>query len=182
MRRVKHLPRYTVSDYTLWEGAWELIDGIPYSMSPPAVRKHQVLAGQLFLQIGNSIAKLKEGCGNCRVVYELDWILDNTTVVRPDIAVICAQTGDFITAPPALIIEVLSPSTALKDRRVKFDIYEEQGVLYYVVIDPETKIYSVYVLREGSYAEQKNITPFTLHEKCVIELDIDKAFLELGEE
>ena len=62
------------------------------------------------------------------VVYELDWIISDTTVVRPDIAIICDKTGDFITSPPALIIEIISPSTALKDRQVKFDIYQEQGV------------------------------------------------------
>jgi hypothetical protein len=31
---VKILPYYTYEDYVQWEGKWELIDGIPYAMSP----------------------------------------------------------------------------------------------------------------------------------------------------
>jgi hypothetical protein len=38
---IKILPHYTYSDYEQWEGQWELIDGIPYAMSPLPVPKHQ---------------------------------------------------------------------------------------------------------------------------------------------
>jgi Uma2 family endonuclease len=179
MRPLKYIPRYTVKDYSLWEGDWELIDGIPYAMSPSPVRKHQQLGAFITLQIGNSIQKQKEVCGDCQVVYELDWILDDNTVLRPDIAVICHATGDFITAPPVLIVEILSPSTAFKDRQVKFDIYEEQGVRYYIIIDPGTKTYNFYLLTNALYVEQKNVTSFIIHDKCAVQLDLDKALAEL---
>jgi hypothetical protein len=31
---VKILPHYTYEDYCKWEGRWELINGIPHTMSP----------------------------------------------------------------------------------------------------------------------------------------------------
>jgi hypothetical protein len=43
----KILPHYTYDDYVHWEGKWELIDGIPYAMSPAPVPKHQVVSNNL---------------------------------------------------------------------------------------------------------------------------------------
>jgi hypothetical protein len=44
---VKILPHYTYADYVQWEGQWELIDDIPYAMSPSPVPKHQRIANNL---------------------------------------------------------------------------------------------------------------------------------------
>ena len=30
----EQLPHYTYEDYLCWEGRWELINGIPYAMTP----------------------------------------------------------------------------------------------------------------------------------------------------
>ena len=179
MQPHKYLPSYTVEDYNRWEGDWELIDGIPYSMSPSPVRKHQLIAAALFLQIGNSINSQKENCSDCNAFYELDWILSDSTVVRPDIAITCEETGDFLSKPPVVIIEILSPSTAFKDKHVKFDIYEEEGVKYYLVVDPNSKTYQVYELVNGHYLEREGISSFVIHDKCSIELNLDKALSEL---
>jgi hypothetical protein len=45
--------RYTYGDYLTWDDdeRWELIDGIPYNMTPAPRRLHQKLAGEIFLQI-----------------------------------------------------------------------------------------------------------------------------------
>jgi hypothetical protein len=40
----KILPSYTYEDYLHWEGRWELIDGIPYAMSPFPAPRHQRIA------------------------------------------------------------------------------------------------------------------------------------------
>jgi Uma2 family endonuclease len=137
------------------------------------------LAGQLYLQIGNDIQKKKEVCKECWYLYEVDWVVNNTTVVRPDIAIICGKTGNFITSPPVLIIEILSSSTALKDRHVKFGIYEEQRVKYYIIVNPDTKSYTIYALKGGHYTEQNNLSSFTIHGNCSIDLDIHKALAAL---
>ena len=36
----KYRPHYTYEDYLLWEGRWELIEGMPYAMSPTPVIDH----------------------------------------------------------------------------------------------------------------------------------------------
>jgi Uma2 family endonuclease len=178
MRPVTYIPRYTIDDYRQWEGNWELIDGIPYSMSPSPVRRHQLIAAELVTAMKISLKKLKAECGDCVLVYELDWILSDNTVVRPDIAVVCNDVGDFITSPPILIIEILSPSTAFKDRQVKFDIYEEQGVKHYLIIDPDTKACSIYLLVNGKYVQQKNSSSYILHNNCSVEFDVEKVLDE----
>jgi Uma2 family endonuclease len=179
MQPHKYLPNYTVEDYNRWEGDWELIDGIPYSMSPSPVRRHQQLAMALTLQIGNSIKSQKEKCGNCEAFYELDWILSDNTVLCPDIAITCNETGDFLTKAPVLIIEILSPSTALKDRHQKFEIYEKEGVRYYVIADPNSKTYQVYELVNGRYQEKNGSSSFAVHNDCAIEINLDEALTEL---
>lgn len=36
----KYLPNYTYEDYCQSEGQWELIEGIPYAMSPLSIPIH----------------------------------------------------------------------------------------------------------------------------------------------
>jgi Uma2 family endonuclease len=186
MRSIKYLPNYTANDYNSWLGDWELIDGIPWVLNPSLrtlnsspIRRHQRLAMMLVFQIETFLRKEKDKCGSCEVVHGLDWMIDNSTVVRPDVAITCNDKNDFITSPPVLIIEILSPSTAPKDRHVKFGIYEEQAVKYYILVNPDTKTYSVYILTDKRYIEQKEVSSFTIHDKCAVDLDIDKALAEL---
>ncbi len=172
MRAHQYNPGYTVADYNMWEGDWELIDGYPYAMSPSASAKHQRFASKLHVQFVLSLAKAKGGSDNCEVFYELDWIINDNTVVRPDLVIVCNQTDKFITSSPKLVIEILSPSTALKDRHIKFDIYEEQGVPYYTIIDPETLQYNVYVLTKGSYLKKNDTRVFVIDTKCEVDLNL----------
>jgi hypothetical protein len=37
----KFRPFYTYEDYCQWEGRWELIEGLPYAMSPLPIPAHQ---------------------------------------------------------------------------------------------------------------------------------------------
>jgi hypothetical protein len=43
------LPHYTYDDWLNWEGQWELIEGIPYAMSPMPVPNHQRIAANLLI-------------------------------------------------------------------------------------------------------------------------------------
>ena len=42
--RIEDLPHYTYDDYVQWEGRWELINGIPYAMTPAPSVKHQLIS------------------------------------------------------------------------------------------------------------------------------------------
>jgi Uma2 family endonuclease len=175
MRQLKYIPQYTATDYQKWEGDWELIDGMPYAMSPSASVPHQDLAGELIWQIRDSLKKNKSEC-NCRQLHETDWVVSDSIVLRPDIVVVCDSSVNlYITNAPVLIIEILSPSTASKDRFLKMEIYEEYGVKYYIIVDPASKTFIINELVNGQYRERKNSNSYLLDDKCAIELDIDSA-------
>src|SRR5689334_2550335 len=105
---VKILPYYTYEDYVQWEGKWELIDGIPYAMSPSATPKHQIIANTL----GALFYIALKNCKHCKAAQATDFKIAEDTVVQPDLAVLCRPTDKkFIDFPPALVVEILSPST-----------------------------------------------------------------------
>ena len=62
------------------------------------------------------------------------------------------------TFAPSLIVEILAPSTALKDRHTKYALYQSQGIKYYLIVDPDTKETEVYKLDDNVYSlHQKGI-------------------------
>ncbi|MBR1885284.1 MAG: Uma2 family endonuclease, partial [Schwartzia sp.] len=56
---------------------------------------------------------------------------------------------DGIYGAPDLVVEVLSPSTATRDKGTKKAVYERAGVLEYWIVDPLAKSIDVYHLREN---------------------------------
>ncbi len=124
--KIDYIPRYTYDDFAKWEGRWELIEGIPYAMTPLPVIEHQRISGNIYTQLSEKL----EDCDECIVLLPVDWKIDEETVLDPDILVVCEEvSGKYITNPPVVIFEILSSSTAFKDRNMKYKIYEDQGVI-----------------------------------------------------
>jgi Uma2 family endonuclease len=147
----EYLPHYTYEDYAQWEGRWELIEGMPYAMSPAPGLKHQRVNGNLH----NLFHQALSNCRQCVVYLPIDWKIDESTVVQPDLSVVCdGSSGNYIETPPVLVAEILSPSTAQKDRHIKYDIYRQQGVKYYLIIDPEREQVQVYEREAGNFVER----------------------------
>lgn len=135
------IPQYTVQDYQHWEGDWELWSGIPVSMSPGPFGRHQRAARNLVQELSGALLSVK--C-NAEVLYELDWVVSQNTVVRPDVVVICGQGPDeHLVSPPAIVAEVLSKSTQQRDQTYKRDLYREQNVEAYLLLDPEAETLQV---------------------------------------
>lgn len=57
----------------------------------------------------------------------------------------------FLDFTPVLVAEILSPSTALRDRHTKYELYEQQVVKYYLIIDADNTEVEVYQLIEEKY-------------------------------
>jgi Uma2 family endonuclease len=172
---VEWLPQYTYKDYEKWEGDWELIKGFPYAMSPAPQRRHQYVGGQFVTLTNNALAKHKNNCA-CEVLYESDWIINDNTVVRPDVMIICNMpSSDFVRTPPVLVLEIFSASTRLKDRNLKFKLYEENGVRYYLMADPEQNKMEVFRLKNNRY-EETTESLFQLTDSCAIQLDLKSIF------
>jgi Uma2 family endonuclease len=164
---VKILPYYTYADYVQWEGQWEVIDGIPYAMSPAPTPKHQILGANLLAEFRFAL----KTCKYCYVSQPVDYKITEDTIVQPDILILCQETKKkFIDFPPALIVEILSPSTALIDRHTKSALYAGQKIPYYIIISPDTDEAEVYVLEENNYVlkqKEKDFSfTFTFPEGC----------------
>jgi len=169
---VNWLPQYNYKDYEKWEGDWELIHGIPFSMSPSPKRKHQ-LYGRRFMRLMEDALLSKGSSCTCEVYYELDWIVDENTIVRPDIMIVCGEfEEDFLRFPPTLILEIGSDRTRLKDRNIKFTLYQSNGVKYYVMADIEKNNIEIFMLKDNYYQEV-NTTSFQLTASCTIELNLE---------
>ena len=97
----KYLPHYTLADYALWQGDWELWQGVPIAMTTSPFGRHQWIAGEIGYQFKQS---LREDCEDCFVLMETDWIVAEDTVVRPDIVIVCGAFPErHIMEPPRLI-------------------------------------------------------------------------------
>lgn len=161
---------YSYADYLRWhvQERLELIKGSIFKMAPAPMRYHQELSGALF---GEFRAYLKGK--TCRVFHApFDVRLPKNaaerrddqieTVVQPDLVVVCDRSKldrRGCLGAPDLVIEILSPSTAAKDVKDKFALYQETGVREYWIVHPEEAIVEVFRLNEqGKYVLEKIAT------------------------
>jgi Uma2 family endonuclease len=181
-------PHYTYADYRQWpeEQRWELIDGVIHAMTAP-LRVHQEIVTELGRQIGNFLqgkaCKLYVAPFDVRLPHkdEADDSID--TIVQPDLSVICDSSKlDKLgcRGAPDWIIEVLSPSTALKDMNSKRSLYEQHGVKEYWIIHPEDRWIMVYLLNSQAQYGQSGV--FGMDEPTSVQrfpdLQIDWAFMQ----
>ena len=157
MSAIQILPYYNFEDWQNWEGKWELIHGIPYAMSPAPVPKHQIIANALGAEF---YAALKT-CKKCKAMQPVDYKIGVDIVVQPDLLVVCKPINKaYLDFAPALVAEILSPATALKDRHTKFQIYQQQQVKYYIIISPDSETAEVFENCPTGYQLVKNGTNF----------------------
>ncbi len=176
MTTEKAIEHYTYDDYCLWEGKWELIEGMPMAMTPSPIIKHQAIATKVSYELVKSIGN----CKQCLVISEEDWKISDDTVVKPDVVLICDEPNDkYITKAPEIAVEVISPSTAKRDEVFKFDLYEKESVLYYIIIYPDDLKAKLYQLIEGKYVKQGDFSSET-HQfngtSCKAEINFDNVF------
>lgn len=173
---------YTYADYLTWRlnERVELIKGWIYKMSPAPRPLHQEVEGYLHVQLWNFFKKDK--CKVYQSPFDVRLIKNKgqddkeiTTVVQPDICVVCNpnQIDDRgCVGAPDLIVEVLSTSTMKKDYNEKFNLYQENGVKEYWLVNPEMKGIQIFTLENEEYEEYE-----TFEEKE--ELVTSKLFPEL---
>ena len=152
--------KWTYADYLTWDDGqrWELIEGEAYllqgpvGLAPAPLRKHQqmslALAAQFYLFLKGKPCKVYGAPFDVRL-SEMSDASDNyvETVVQPDLLVVCdkAKLDDRgCNGAPDLVIEILSPSTATVDFKIKFDLYQRFGVLEYWIIHPAEQTLLVY--------------------------------------
>jgi len=151
---------YSYTDYLSWQlkERVELLRGYIARMAPAPSRRHQQISGNLFLQIGNHLK------GEACYLYSapFDVRLNEETVVQPDLCVICDEMkldDKGCNGAPDLIIEILSPGNSRKERKDKFELYEENHVQEYWLVEPVDESVIVYTLVNGQYVGSKPYVP-----------------------
>ena len=175
LRKEKH---FVYADYRTWNDArYELTEGVSYIMSPSPTWRHQGILFELAGQFRNFLKGASCKAFTAPFDVRLNADAGDDTVLQPDIVVICdrsklSDTG--CVGAPDMVIEIISPSTAARDKVLKFNLYLCAGVREYWIVDPETKTVDVHVLKDGeyitrAYAETGTVSVHVL-EGCMITL------------
>jgi len=180
--------RFTYADYLTWpdDERWELIDGVPYSMSPAPGSKHQhIQAGfiaQLYMQLKGRSCQVFGAPFDVRLsdVYNQG---DNEidTVVQPDVVVVCDKSkidDRGCNGAPDLVIEILSPATSKYDLSDKRYLYERHGVGELWFVHPLDKTSMIFYLQEN----KRYASPVVYGIDATVALkSVDGVVIDLGE-
>jgi len=133
----------------------EIIDGELYTHPRPAA-PHAEAASVLGMDIGSAFHRGRGGPGGWIILVEPELHLDPNILV-PDLAgwrrerLPEVPKEAFITLAPDWVCEVLSPGTALLDRRRKIPIYARERVPHLWLVDPIVRSLEVYLLERERY-------------------------------
>jgi Uma2 family endonuclease len=113
----------------------ELLFGRLYVMASPTL-PHQEVAQQLW----RCLDDIARGSGGRAYIAPLDVELADHSVVQPDVLYVSAGRRDIlrqrVQGPPDLLIEILSPGTARRDRGEKLILYALSDIREYWIVDP----------------------------------------------
>lgn len=201
MAKITHLSQldlngtYTYADYVNWQfdDALELIKGKIMLMSPAPNVTHQSvsmhLSGILYPFFKNKDCRLFAAPfdvrlydkNKSRVVSQ-----DIYTVVQPDLCVICDTNkldAQGCLGSPDWIIEILSKGNSKKEMQVKYELYQENGVMeywliypveqavYQFILDAATQKYTLFKMYPGVGKANSYLFPD-------LEIDLQEVFAE----
>jgi Uma2 family endonuclease len=135
----------TVAAFEAWhalqEERWEFVEGRPRLMAPASMR-HSIIKRNVFRALDQGLA----GSG-CEALIDGPQILTEDISAIPDVVVTCAPL-DLTTpviAAPAIIVEVMSPSTAGDDHGLKWLSYRKIASLnHYIIIAQHQRLVHVH--------------------------------------
>ena len=173
--------KFTYRDYLLLpEGdRRELIEGDFYVVPGPSIW-HQTIVANLGIALRGFVKRNRLGA----VLWApTDVVLSPESVVQPDILFISNERRDIITeanvsGAPDLVVEILSPSTAERDRELKLTLYARYGVREYWIVDPEDSSVEVMVLEEAGVGSVQRYTSGRMESPLLpgLEVALDEVF------
>ena len=135
----------TTSEFLAWAvqqpERWEPFDGIPIAMSP-----ERVIHGDTKYLVARAFDLAIRAAGvQCRFVLDSVLVrIDSWNSYQPDVLVYCGEPvpGDALEVPnPVIVVEVLSPSNALRDLRDKLQGYfRVPSIHHYLIVDPDKRL------------------------------------------
>jgi Uma2 family endonuclease len=159
---------YTYADYLLWnfKERVELIKGKIFKMSPAPSSYHQRISGELTYLLSKffrkSSCQMYVAPFDVRLINFKKSTFDNQiiSVVQPDLCVICDSSKideRGCIGAPDLIIEILSPGNSNREMTIKFDLYEENGVREYWIVNQSEKTVLIYILKDQKFIGLKPV-------------------------
>ena len=145
--------KFTWEDYRTApeDKRYELLDG-ELLMTPAPNLKHQAVQFLLGSRLGRFIEE--RALGNF-FFAPCDVVLSNHDVVQPDLLFVSRQRahllsgGDAVRGAPDLVVEILSPATADRDRGYKHALYAKHGATEYWLVDPVEETIEIHRRQQG---------------------------------
>lgn len=129
----------------------EIIDGELF-VTPSPYFDHQRILRNLYDALRRYLEKHPIG----ELLFApLDVILSEYDVLEPDLLFVLNEhrhiLKDWVRGAPDLAVEILSSTTASRDRGLKMRTYARYGVREYCLVDPNQRAIEVYRLVAGGY-------------------------------
>ena len=156
MATTQPVTRLTYEDYcaTAEDERCELLDGELIMVAAPNL-KHQSVQGNLHFHLRLFITRHPVGK---LFIAPCDVVLSDTDVMQPDLLFVSRKRehllsgGENVQGAPDLVIEVLAPATADRDRGYKRELYGKHGVREYWLVDPMAETVTIHRQRNGVLA------------------------------
>ncbi len=131
---------------------YEIINGEMIQKSAPTPM-HQRICRKLIVILDKFIDEKKSG-----EIFQspIDVYLDEYNKPQPDIIFVSKEkktiiTNDGIMGVPDLIIEIISPTSVIRDRIEKKNLYERMAVQEFWLIDPQYEAIEIHTLQNNRY-------------------------------
>jgi len=130
---------------------YEIIGGVRYDFMTSPKFIHQNVLGLLYVAFHSSCA-----VDGVILLAPMDVHFDEKNILQPDILYIRNENrgiirDGYVHGVPDLVVEILSDSTASRDKTIKKAAYEKFGVREYWLADPVYRLVDQFVLVEGEY-------------------------------
>ena len=151
---------YTYADYLKLgiDEMVEIIRGKIFRMSPAPRTNHQAISSNLHFrlrqQLENKICKVFHAPTDVVLPLENKKRNKSTTVVQPDIFVICDPKiieEKAVFGTPDFVIEIIAGKQVKKDTQIKYSVYEEAGVGEYWIVFADMRFVEVFILENGKF-------------------------------
>src|ERR671919_2580732 len=131
----------TVAEFEAWHARrperWEFVEGRPRLMAPASM-KHTITKANVFRALDRALAE----CGRTVLIDGAQILTDEISAV-PDVVVTCAPLDltTPVVAEPAIIVEVMSPSSEIDDTGRKWFSYRKISSLrHYLVLSQDRRL------------------------------------------
>ena len=159
---------------------YEAIDGEMYLTPAPSVR-HQLVS----MKLADALLQLLVHSGHGLLVSAPVGVefLETAEGVQPDLVFISTARlniarEDSVQGAPDLVIEILSPRTARRDRTIKLQLYRRQRVAEYWIVDMDVKQIEVWRLAHGATEAERytDSVPVRLGRQTIGSIELAKVF------